>query len=242
MTSTSPRIKKPARTLLWVLLDVLLVNASLFLAQVVRYSSNISYSFFENSIRLAPAILVVFCGFGMYRTMWQYASANDVLRIALATLVASLITYLFSLAANAFVRPQNLFRLHRMVYLLFWIISMAMVGASRLLYRIAVTRERFALLSTPRDDVRRVMVVGAGEMGSMVIKDMKTAPESKGIPVVAIDDDKSKRGTRIHGVKVAGEYPPHGRTLQRRPDCFGDCLCEKRGPSGHFEHLRKDRL
>lgn len=72
--------------------------------------------------------LLVFCGFGMYRTMWQYASANDVLRIALATLVASLITYLFSLAANAFVRPQNLFRLHRMVYLLFWIISMAMVG------------------------------------------------------------------------------------------------------------------
>ena len=208
MTSTSPRMKKPARTLLWVLLDVLLVNASLFLAQVVRYSSNISYSFFENSIRLAPAMtvifLLVFCGFGMYRTMWQYASANDVLRIALATLVASLITYLFSLAANAFVRPQNLFRLHRMVYLLFWIISMAMVGASRLLYRIAVTRERFALLSTPRDDVRRVMVVGAGEMGSMVIKDMKTAPESKGIPVVAIDDDKSKRGTRIHGVKVAG--------------------------------------
>ena len=104
-------MKKPARTLLWVLLDVLLVNASLFLAQVVRYSSNISYSFFENSIRLAPAMtvifLLVFCGFGMYRTMWQYASANDVLRIALATLVASLITYLFSLAANAFVRPQT---------------------------------------------------------------------------------------------------------------------------------------
>lgn len=48
------------------------------------------------------------------------------------------------------------------------------------------------------------MVIGAGEMGSMVIKDMKTAPESKGIPVVAIDDNKSKRGTRIHGVKVVG--------------------------------------
>ena len=94
--------------------------------------------------------LLVFCGFGMYRTMWQYASANDVLRIALATLVASLITYLFSLAANAFVRPQNLFRLHRMVYLLFWIISMAMVGASRLLYRIAVTRALRAAVHAAR--------------------------------------------------------------------------------------------
>ena len=50
VTCAKPRLKKPARTLLWVLLDVLLVNAALFLAQVVRYSSNISYSFFENSI------------------------------------------------------------------------------------------------------------------------------------------------------------------------------------------------
>ena len=164
-------MKKPARTLLWVLLDVLLVNASLFLAQVVRYSSNISYSFFENSIRLAPAMtvifLLVFCGFGMYRTMWQYASANDVLRIALATLAASIITYGFSLAANAFVRPENLFRLHRMVYLLLWIISMAMVGASRLLYRIVVTHERLALL-------RAVSVVIANGLDLLGV----SAPES----------------------------------------------------------------
>lgn len=165
MTSTSPRIKKPARTLLWVLLDVLLVNASLFLAQVVRYSSNISYSFFENSIRLAPAMtvifLLVFCGFGMYRTMWQYASANDVLRIALATLVASLITYLFSLAANAFVRPQNLSGCTGWSTCCFGSFPWRWWGPPGLLYRIAVTREQLALLSTPRDDVRRVMVVGA---------------------------------------------------------------------------------
>ena len=155
-------MKKPARTLLWVLLDALLVNASLFLAQVVRYSSNISYSFFENSIRLAPAMtvifLLVFCGLGMYRTMWQYASASDVLRIALATLAASVLTYLFSLAANAFVRPENLFRLHRMVYLLLWIVSMAAVGGSRLLYRILVTHERLALLRAPSEERLRAFV------------------------------------------------------------------------------------
>ena len=206
MTSTSPRIKKPARTLLWALLDVLLVNASLFLAQVVRYSSNISYSFFENSIRLVPAMtvifLLVFCGFGMYRTMWQYASANDVLRIALATLAASLITYLFSLAANAFVRPQNLFRLHRMVYLLFWIISMAMVGASRLLYRIVVTRERFALLSTPRDDVRRVMVVGAGWAGASIVHEMQRGSYGNRAPVLVVDDDRIRTGSELSGVPV----------------------------------------
>ena len=199
-------MKKPARTLLWVLLDVLLVNASLFLAQVVRYSSNISYSFFENSIRLAPAMtvifLLVFCGFGMYRTMWQYASANDVLRIALATLAASIITYGFSLAANAFVRPENLFRLHRMVYLLLWIISMAMVGASRLLYRIVVTHERLALLRAPRDDVRRVMVVGAGWAGASIVHEMQRGSYGNRAPMLVVDDDRIRTGSELSGVPV----------------------------------------
>ena len=38
----------------------------------------------------------------------------------------------------------------------------------------------------------------------MLIKDMKNAPESRGTPIIAIDDDKSKRGTRINGVKIVG--------------------------------------
>ena len=132
MTSAKLKMPKNTRTLLWVLLDTALVNAALLLAQVVRYSSNISYSFFENSIRLAPAMTVLFLltfyAFGIYRTMWQYASAGDVLRVAAATLTASLLTYAFSLVANLFVRPVNLFRLHRMIYLLLWIVTMAFVG------------------------------------------------------------------------------------------------------------------
>ena len=43
------------------------------------------------------------------------------------------------------------------------------------------------------------MIIGAGEIGSMVIKAMKASPASKGIPVVAVDDNLAKRGTRIHG-------------------------------------------
>lgn len=206
MTSAKPKMNKPARTLLWVLLDVLLVNAALFLAQVLRYSSNISYSFFEISIRLAPAMTVLFLLtfhlFGMYRTMWQYASAADVLRIAIATLVASVLTFVFSLVANIFVRPLNLFRLHRMVYLLFWIIAMALVGGSRLLYRILATRERFALLGSPRDDVRRVMVIGAGWAGASVVHEMQRGSYGNRAPVLVVDDDRIRTGSELSGVPV----------------------------------------
>ncbi len=206
MTSAKPKLQRTARTVVWVLLDALLLNAALMLAQVVRYSSNISYGFFANSIRLAPAMtvlfLLVFYGFGMYRTMWQYASASDVLRIAAASFVATLLTYGFSLVANVFVRPQNLFRLHRMVYLLHWLMSLALVGGSRLLYRMIVTRERVSLLRAGKDEVRRVMVVGAGWSGANLVHEIQRGSYGNCVPVVVVDDDRIRTGSRLSGVPV----------------------------------------
>ena len=133
MTVNKPRLSKSVRTVAWLALDAVLLNLALLLAQVVRYSTDMSLEFFANSFRLAPAMTVlfvlVFYGFGLYRTMWQYASASDVLRVAAASFVATALTYGFSLTANLFVRPDNLFRLHRMVYLLHWLVVIALVGA-----------------------------------------------------------------------------------------------------------------
>jgi len=197
---------KNTRTLLWVLLDTALVNAALLLAQVVRYSSNISYFFFENSIRLAPAMTVLFLltfyAFGIYRTMWQYASAGDVLRVAAATLTASLLTYAFSLVANLFVRPVNLFRLHRMIYLLLWIVTMAFVGGSRLIYRMAVTHERLSLLRPSKTGAQRVMVIGAGWAGANVVHEMQRGRYGNCIPVLVVDDDRIRTGSSLSGVPV----------------------------------------
>lgn len=206
VSSPNAGLRKTVHTFLWLLCDALLINAALFLAQIVRYSSNISYQFFELSLRVAPAMtalfLLTFWAFGIYRTMWQYASAGDVLRVAAATLAAAALTYVFSLVANAFVRPLNLFRLHRMVYLLLWLISTALVGGSRLLYRIAVTKERVSLLRMRKDDVRRVMVVGAGWAGASVVHEMQRGSYGNCIPVVVVDDDLIRTGSRISGVPV----------------------------------------
>ncbi len=199
MTSAKLKIPKNARTLLWVLLDVALVNAALALAQVVRYSSHISYSFFENSLRLAPAMTVLFVltfyAFGIYRIMWQYASASDVLRVAVATLTASLLTYAFSLVAN-------LFRLHRVIYLLLWIITMAFVGGSRLVYRMAVTHERLSLLRSSKTGAQRVMVIGAGWAGASVVHEMQRGSYGNCIPVLVVDDDRIRTGSSLSGVPV----------------------------------------
>ena len=127
-----PKTQKAVRTGLWLLLDAVLINLAMILSQVLRYTTTISYSFFQIYFRIAPAMtlmgLILFAVFGLYRTMWQYASAEDLLRVVLSTLALAVCTYLYSVIANYFVRPQNLFRLHRLIYPLFWLISMALVG------------------------------------------------------------------------------------------------------------------
>ena len=206
MTSIRNRMPKSVRMAAWLALDAVLVNLALLLSQVVRYSTDMSLEFFANSFRLAPAMtvlfLLVFYGFGLYRTMWQYASASDILRIAAASFTATVLTYGFSIAANLFVQPDNLFRLHRMVYLLHWLTVIAAVGGSRLLYRTLVMRERFSLLRADKKELRRVMVVGAGWAGASVVHEMQRGNYGHCAPVLVVDDDKIRTGSQLSGVPV----------------------------------------
>ena len=79
------------------------------------------------------------------------------------------------------------------------------MGGIRLIFRV-MRQKRRALVSTQRAcDRPRTLVVGAGETGSLAIGRMASKdPLMPGIPIVATDDDPTKRGSRIHGVRVAG--------------------------------------
>ena len=201
-----PKTQKAVRTGLWLLLDAVLINLAMILSQVLRYTTTISYSFFQIYFRIAPAMtlmgLILFAVFGLYRTMWQYASAEDLLRVVLSTLALAVCTYLYSVIANYFVRPQNLFRLHRLIYPLFWLISMALVGASRLIYRYAVTRRHFPFFPRRTAGQRRTMIVGAGWLGANVVHEMQHGNYGSCVPVIVVDDDQQRTGSSLSGVPV----------------------------------------
>ena len=208
MTQTEKHLSRTARTLIWVVVDIVLLNVSLLLAQVLRYSENTAYyEFFGNSLRLAPIMTALFLlclqAGGTYRTMWQYATASDVLRIALSTMTATVLTYAGSLIANLFVQPDNLFRLHRMVYLIHWLISLFLLGGSRLLYRMLVMRERVSLLRAGgKGEACRVMVIGAGWAGANLVHELQRGSHGNCVPVVVVDDDRERTGSQLSGVPV----------------------------------------
>ena len=188
-----------------VLFDIVWVYFSYWIALMLRFDGKVpwwEFEYFQIQIPWATCIcLVVFFLCRFYTTMWQFASLDELIQIFFGVSISCVL-----IAVMGFTMASPVFHTNRLpipVYLMGWALMFLFVGGSRFSIRLWHRRKR-RLSQQDSEEFHRVMVVGAGEMGSMVIKDMKTAPESKGIPVVAIDDDKSKRGTRIHGVKVAG--------------------------------------
>ena len=194
------------KTILWVVNDIVLLNISLFLAQWVRYSTNISHSFFEISIHLAPFMtaigILVFFSMGIYRRLWQHATADDLLRIAFSSFVLTVLTYIFSICANLFVKPTNYFLLHRMVYLLFFLMVTVLVGSSRLCYRVIKTKEFRLYNNRSSKEERRAMIIGASWAGARVVHEMQRGQYGAIKPVIIVDDDKSRTGANLSGVPV----------------------------------------
>ena len=207
VTHDKPQMNRGMRTFLWILLDIVLVNAAMIFAQFLRYSTGNLNHFYAFYFRLAPAMtvinIIVYALFGMYRIMWQYASAEDLIRLAFAALVGAISTFVFSLVANTFVKV-NLFRLHRMIYLLFWLTSLLFVGASRLIYRYFVTREHFSLIRHSHKEMRRTMIIGAGWLGASVVHEMRRGNYGSRIPILVVDDNVSRAGSNLNGVPVRG--------------------------------------
>ncbi len=206
MKSVKINVPQVVKRILWVLLDILLVNVALVTAQFIRLTPYINSMHVEITLRLAPFMtvlfLLVFQAMGMYRTMWRYISAGDVLRILIASLVATGATYVFSCAANYFVQPVNLFKMHRMSYLLLWLISFALVVSSRIICRAVVFRGTFNIWNALHSKSRRVMIIGAGWTGARVVIDMQRGLYGDRQPVIVVDDDLNRTGRSISGVPV----------------------------------------
>jgi FlaA1/EpsC-like NDP-sugar epimerase len=132
---------------------------------------------------------LIFWPFGLYGGLWRYASVRELTQILLAAGAGSILT---SLAVGA------LGRLHDVPDGFFVIDAMAIVfllGGVRVLSRVRRGSAH------PR---RRVLVIGAGDAGAMILREMLHRSDSPYQPVGLIDDDPAKRGLRIHGVSVVG--------------------------------------
>lgn len=180
-----------------VVLDFIIIILAIAIALLLRFDGHVPryYVGVARTYGLPMAFLgvLIFAAFKMYNNLWQYASISELLTTVAGVSVYSIVVYL------AFqVVPKSM---PRSIFLLQWFILIAFIGGVRFLFRILLTLRRSHGV---RGRNTKVLVIGAGSAGSMVIKELREHPELGKIPVAVLDEDKAKWKTRIHAVPVMG--------------------------------------
>jgi len=201
---------------LWQLAaDAVMIAAAWYLAFQLRFDFEVP-PWYERMLRetlwLVLAIkLVVFVAFGFYQRWWRYVSTRDMWRALLGVGVGSVIT----VVAVYFFYPVEQFRLPRGVALVDPLLLLAFVAGSRLLARTLIERPKSGLVARGKE----VLIVGAGDAGQLILRELQRSKVLEYTPIGLVDDDPRKRGMRLHGVRVLGPTS-NLRTILRnnRPD------------------------
>jgi len=199
------------RVAFFVLSDILISMLSLYLAFLIRFDFSFSFEYKEIYINLLPFFIVfkifVFWVFKVYKITWRYVSITEVLKIGNSTLIVmSGFIFMVFISRNyphlTRTLPFGFFNSFSSLpisvilidSLLFFLFSSALRISKR------VYLELIKGYTTKKG--LRTLIIGAGNTGEMILRDIKRTGYVEFYPVGFLDDDKRKIGTYLHGVKV----------------------------------------
>ena len=152
---------------------------------------------FRRAILVVVGIkLAVFVVSGFYDRWWRYVSTRDMWRIVYGVALASILAYV----AVYLISPVPTVKLPRGIAALDLLLTLALIAGSRLLARTLMERPTRALIARGKE----VLVIGAGDAGQLVIRELQRNPQLGSTPIGLIDDDRRKKNLRVHGVRVLG--------------------------------------
>jgi FlaA1/EpsC-like NDP-sugar epimerase len=199
-----------------VLADAALIALAWWLAFWLRFDHGVPKPYerlFGATIGIAIVLqLAVFVAFGFYNRWWRYVSTRDMWGAAQGVTAACIVSDLVVLLAH----PVRGFQLPRSVAVFDWLILLAFVAGTRLIARTLIERPGAASLVARG---REVLIVGAGDAGQLVIRELQRTPGLGYTPIGLVDDDPRKKNLRLHGVRVLGTTAELPQILrENRPD------------------------
>ncbi|MDR1247375.1 MAG: polysaccharide biosynthesis protein [Clostridiales Family XIII bacterium] len=199
-----------------IVIDAIAVNISFILSYLMRFDFNVESELFLNYISayadnifiLTAMELVVFFICGLYQSLWRYAGAEEIVKIFATAAIAILVCISYMQFAQQAV-PRSIF-------IMSFVLNVFFIGGIRIMYRLFRSMRqqqgfnfrnillRFGKTELIGGSVSKVMVVGAGDAGASMIREIRRHPEYGKKVAAVIDDDMSKRGKRIIGAKIVG--------------------------------------
>jgi FlaA1/EpsC-like NDP-sugar epimerase len=202
------------RNLYMILVDILLTVAAVLgafalrLDELFRLYLPVAYWVIVICLLVKPAIYYLF---GLYRRLWAYASISELKLITLSVTVASAVVTIIITILDA----SQLLNVPRLIPPIDWLLSLIAIGGFRFSLRLIAEAHNTNTKPLPRN-ARRVLVVGAGDAGALVVREMQRNPQLGLHPMGYLDDDSTKQRHQIHGVPVVGKLTDLGRALDRR--------------------------
>jgi FlaA1/EpsC-like NDP-sugar epimerase len=203
-----------------LLLDLGLLYLAYYFSYYIRFEGEIPAEHaasFERTVWLiVPFKVACFIVFGLYRGMWRYVSIPDLFNLIKAALVSStgiILGILFIHQFQGFARS---------VFIIDAALTILFIGGARLIIRIFLTQGgssngRFPLsfLSSQPSEFKRLLIIGAGDAGEKMYRELRDNPNLNYHIVGFVDDDARKLGMRIHGVPILGNVDELARLVKK---------------------------
>jgi FlaA1/EpsC-like NDP-sugar epimerase len=191
-----------------LLIDSGVIIFAFSLSFLIRFDFTIPDNFWIHYQRTMPVTLVLsvifLLFFQVFQRRWRYTSISDILNILLAITLAWVFFVLYLHFFYLFLLPKS-------ILAMYWMLSIILLGTIRLIPRFYIT-----LKNANFSAKKRVLIIGAGSAGEMIVRQMKNDPDILYHPVAFIDDLPSKWNTKIHGVKVYGSINNLNKTINRK--------------------------
>jgi FlaA1/EpsC-like NDP-sugar epimerase len=220
----SRRLRNPVVVFLH---DLAMIPVAWFGAYWLRFNLGaIPDYFLAGAISWLPLVMLVqvaaFVYFQLYRGHWGFASLPDLIRILKAVVVGACVVLVAILIVNRFEgMPRSVFPLYA-------VLLVGLLGFPRMLYRWVKDRRLYM------GEGKRVLIIGAGRAGDMLVRDMFRDPSRALIPVGFADDKEHKVGMDIQGVRVLGST----RQIPELVDQFDIDLIILAIPSAHGRQMQ----
>ncbi|MHB8134283.1 MAG: polysaccharide biosynthesis protein [Anaerolineaceae bacterium] len=186
--------------------DLLLITVSILGSYALRLELGAQFFDYLPSAYWMLAISlvikpIVYYIFGLYRRMWMYASIQELKLIITAVTAASAIVAVLMIT---FLSMGLFIGLPRTVLALDWILSILLVGGLR--FSLRVISDNLAVGSAPSKsgNNKRILIIGAGDAGALVVREMQKNPQMNQTPIGFLDDNPGKLHQQIYGFPVIG--------------------------------------
>ncbi len=195
--------KRQVRLIVIYIADILMLNLAYIFALWLRFEGQTTGNQFqayfeiylEHWLELTLIKLAVFTYLKIYKNLYKYASITEVMNITFAVGVANALAISYLTFFHA-VLPRS-------VYIIVVMLDIMLIGGSRMMARVLLK-----VKSTHHDIqgvAKRVLVIGGGDAGAMIIRELKNHSNLRSKPVAIIDDNPLKEGTHINGVPIVGQ-------------------------------------